>query len=321
MAENDKSIAGLDPLKREALAWILRLKSGEATVADAEALARWRAEHPDRDAAFREAARIWQLLGPAVAAAVRASDLQPARRPLLARRAVLCGALAASVAAAAVMVRPPLDLWPSLSELAADFRTAKGERRRIVLAGEVVIDLNTQTSLSRRGSDRQLDLLAGEALVTCRRSPAGQLELAAAGGSVVAEDADFAVRCDNGAVTVSCLSGTVEVQHRAGSVKLAAGLQTDYSARSISQPIVSDAEVATGWMSGRLVFKDRPLGQVIDEVNRYRSGRIVVIDSTVARRTVNATFHLDRLDDVIAQIRDAFGVSVTTLPGGLVLIG
>lgn len=321
MAENDKSIAGLDPLKREALAWVVRLKSGEATVADAEALARWRAEHPDRDAAFREAARIWQLLGPAAVAVARSTGHQATRSPLLARRAVVGGALAASVVAAAALVRPPLDLWPSLSELAADVRTAKGERRRIVVGGDVVIELNTQTSLSRRRSERRIDLLAGEAVVICRHSPNGPFELAAAGGSVAVEDGEFAVRCDDGAVTVTCLSGTVEVQHRAGHVALASGLQTDYSAASISPPAAADPEVATGWISGRLVFKDRPLGEVIAEVNRYRSGHIVVINSAVARRTVNATFHLDRLDDVIAQIQDAFGVSVTTLPGGFVLIG
>jgi transmembrane sensor len=45
----------LDPLIRDALAWVVRLKSGEATLADAERLVDWRAQSPAHERAFRDA--------------------------------------------------------------------------------------------------------------------------------------------------------------------------------------------------------------------------------------------------------------------------
>jgi ferric-dicitrate binding protein FerR (iron transport regulator) len=44
----------------EALSWIVRLKSGEATDVDLEALQRWREASPLHEEAFRDAARLWR---------------------------------------------------------------------------------------------------------------------------------------------------------------------------------------------------------------------------------------------------------------------
>ncbi|ALK09644.1 fec operon regulator FecR [Blastochloris viridis] len=304
--------------------WILRLKSGDATLTDAEAFSRWRAGHPDHDAAFREAVRTWRLLGPAAQVVSARAGSTPNRRAsrTLSRRTMLIGSLAASVAAVGILsARPPLGIWPSIGELAADFRTSKGERRRITLSSDVVLDLNTQTSLSRGTSTRHFDLVAGEAIVTCRRSGTGPVEVAAGDGRILADEAGFAVRRDGRFVTVTCLSGDIDLHHHAERLQLGPGQQAGYSSDRLGPVTIVDPDATTSWISGLLVFKNQTLGQVIDEVNRYRPGRIVVINSDVARRLVNATFHLDRLDDVTAQIRDAFGVTITTFPGGLVLLG
>ncbi|MFZ5737149.1 MAG: FecR/PupR family sigma factor regulator [Pseudomonadota bacterium] len=56
----------LDPSIREALGWILRLTSGDATQGDSERLAVWRASSPERERAYREAVRCWRALAPAL---------------------------------------------------------------------------------------------------------------------------------------------------------------------------------------------------------------------------------------------------------------
>ena len=55
----------------------------------------------------------------------------------------------------------------------------------------------------------------------------------------------------------------------------------------------------TAWQQGLLIFRDVPLARVIDEVNRYRPGRIIVVDPRLGRREVVADFRLDRLDAVV----------------------
>ena len=53
----------LDPLIRDALAWVLRLKSGDATLADAERLTDWRTHSPAHERAFRDAVKCWLAIG------------------------------------------------------------------------------------------------------------------------------------------------------------------------------------------------------------------------------------------------------------------
>ncbi|MFG3757292.1 hypothetical protein ACGE32_33645, partial [Klebsiella pneumoniae] len=82
-----------------------------------------------------------------------------------------------------------------------------------------------------------------------------------------------------------------------------------------------DPTVVTAWRSGYLMFRKEPLDRVIAEVNRYRPGRIVLLDATLGRGLVTARFKLDRLDDVMIQVHEVFGARVRNLPGGVVLIG
>jgi ferric-dicitrate binding protein FerR (iron transport regulator) len=46
------------------VAWIVRLKSGEATLEDADQLIDWRARSPAHERAFRDAVRCWRAIGP-----------------------------------------------------------------------------------------------------------------------------------------------------------------------------------------------------------------------------------------------------------------
>jgi transmembrane sensor len=74
----------LDPLIRDALAWIVRLKSGEATLKDAEQLMDWRTRSPAHESAYREAVRCWQAIGRTLVGsrpAAGAPQRPKARRP------------------------------------------------------------------------------------------------------------------------------------------------------------------------------------------------------------------------------------------------
>ncbi len=84
---------------------------------------------------------------------------------------------------------------------------------------------------------------------------------------------------------------------------------------------VVDPEVITAWRRGLLIFRRVPLARLIDEVNRYRSGRIVLIDAQLGRRQVVANFRLDRIDEVVDFIAKAMNIPTRSLPGGIVLVG
>src|SRR5262249_37314587 len=151
----DNAAIELDPLKREAVDWVHSLASGKATVADAEALKRWRARSPAHEAAYADACRLWQAFGPAARNLRGRGEISPGLAHLhprgrnAARRGVLgTGFAVASAAAAYAVIDPPLRLWPSFAELTADYRTATGEQRQLALPGDASVRLNTQTSIA-----------------------------------------------------------------------------------------------------------------------------------------------------------------------------
>ncbi|CAB3960109.1 hypothetical protein LMG7053_06159 [Achromobacter ruhlandii] len=215
--------------------------------------------------------------------------------------------------------KPPLGLWPAVDELTADVRSGTGEQRRVALAGDASVQLNTQTriNLSRSGSAQQIDLLAGEVELLTAGQP---VSLTAGAGRVSTASGCVNVRYTDGQVRVTCLEGSARVSLRQDAMELTAAQQVVLGAGGASGPRRVDPEQVTAWRRGVLQFNNVPLAQVVDEINRYRPGRIVLVSDRLAGSLVQARFSLDQLADAALLIRDAYGAQVTSLPGGIVLL-
>jgi transmembrane sensor len=305
----------LDRIEGEARAWIVRLTSGAATQADAEACAAWRAL-PEHDAAFLAAARLWQQTGAALGGQVPSTDRRipslPTRRHVLHRAAWSVSAASVAAASGAVALR-----WP---ELNATHRTGTGEIRTIVLAGGTRLDLDAETSVdvSAEAQQQVLTLITGALVVTATGSlpvavQAGDTRTTARAGLI----GELGITCrpasdggwfGNRIVTISCLAGEAEFRssREAASTLLRAGDGIEVGRGSSIARKVDETVVA--WRRGLLVFRDTPLAAVVDDLNRYRPGRIILAGTAAARR-VTGVFHLDRPDEALASIRAALGLS------------
>lgn len=314
---------------RDARHWLLALTSGTATEADAETFRAWLRADPRHEAAFAEQKRLWQALGPAVREAAMA---QPAARrpPLLGRRAFLGSAVAAS--AAYLAWRPPLGLWPGLEELGADYRTATGEQRRVALGDALELELNTQTRINVRSvagadSGAMIELAAGEAEIRVGRpadargaSPAPVTNVLAGSGRITTREALFNLRYLGGEASLCCLSGSLHLAHAQGSYEVKAGQELRYDGQRVVPPTRVDTEALTAWRRGWLVFDRVPLTDVVEELNRYRRGRLVLLNQHLGQRRVQARFALAQVADAEQLIREAYGAELTRLPGGVVLL-
>ncbi|NVO17592.1 MAG: FecR domain-containing protein [Rhodoplanes sp.] len=318
-------------LEDEALDRLIRATSGDSTVEDLRELESWRARSAAHADAYRRALAVWEALGTAARECATVRDRVPsavgvhAGGVVISRRAMLAGgAMAAAAATAAVVVsRPPLGLWPSLSDLLADYHTAPGERRRVALTSDVSLEMNTRTSIVRRaidGDGPRIELLSGEAAVRSEADSSRPLTVIAADGRVVAAAAQFNLRHDAGEVRVTCVAGSVQVACRGGAVTLRADEEVVYTATRISTVGAVDPAAITAWQRGYLIFRDEPLVRVVDEINRYRRGRIVLLNDDLGRRRVTARIELARIEEVISYIRSVLGAEVRMLPGGLMLL-
>jgi transmembrane sensor len=324
---SDQVSDGDDTLKRAARRWVRQLVAGDATTADAEALARWRGLSAAHDAAFVAAAKDWKLLGSSGLAFLQRpgeqAAFEAANRPRsISRRALFggAGAVAASVAAFA-LVKPPLNMWPSLEELGADYRTATGEQKKLTLA-DVSIQLNTQTSIkiaSGANDARSIRLIAGEASFAMQPS-ARPLAVLAGEGRVVADQGRFDIRHIGGAICVTCLAGEAALDVGTQSTRLLAGRQLTYDAAGAQSSIAIDAADVTSWQDGYIIFRATALSDAVTEINRYRPGQVVVLDRALGSKKISGRFHIARTDEILGWIERATGATSRRLPGGIVLL-
>jgi transmembrane sensor len=310
--------------QEEAQAWVVRLASGKLTAEEASTFRQWYARHPEHAVAFAEAKQHWKAMGQAAqefartqAVTINRSQGQTALRS---RRWVLgAGALAASAAVAAI--RPPFELWSPVVDFSADYHTGVGEVQTIAMGEHATVQLSTRSRLalqSDQPSGLRIALLSGEAAIVSGSRP---VTAVAGDGEVRAVSSRFNLRNDDGIVRVTCLTGKVDVSCENRELTLQANQQVRYAAQGVTSSTMVDPEEVTAWQRGVLVFRNRSLRYVVDEVNRYRAGKIMLLNRELASRPVAlASFHLDRLDEIITQMEALYGAKARHLPGGIVLL-
>ena len=182
--------------------------------------------------------------------------------------------------------------------------------------------MNTKTSISLHGGGdpSAIELIAGEASFTTSSGQSQAFSVVAAGGKASADDAQFDVRRLESGACVTCLANKVWVEYRQTSVTLGPNQRVSYDSNGLGKIVPVDATVAAAWQNGLLIFNMTPLAEVIEELNRYRTGRIVLLNQSAAKILVNGRFRADRPDEALMQIERAFGVSGRALPGGFVLL-
>lgn len=317
-----------EDLMREALDWLARFSLREASREDLVDLRRWRDQSPAHAAALVRAGELWRGLKVPIADLVRDGTVSvpTARfgRPLPSRRLFVgLGAMSAAAAIATIVVRPPLHLWPSLAELAADYRTGTGEQQHLTLQDGVSIDLNTRTSIALRTIDQEsgIELIAGETAISLSGSADRRFVIIAADGRMFASRGSFNIRREGSTVRFTCIDGEASIQCRGQFLQLGSNKQVTYDAHNLGVVDATDPAIVTAWREGVLVFRNTPLSMVIEEVNRYRPGRIILLDDALGTKLVTARFDIKRLDTVIGQISKVFNVRSQSLPGGIVLVG
>lgn len=324
----DDRAAPTDKLQKQAWVWLRLLNSGDVRPWDAKAFQRWLSASPAHKTAFNDAKRRWKELKPTAIELMRSNPQVAAiheralRGPAYGRRAFLGAAVSAAAVAGVAVLNPPLGLWSAPAEWGADYRTATGEQRAVMLGDRVSITLNTQTSIRRQAAGdgaSGIDLLAGEAAIDL---PEGghPFQVAAGAGRSLAESGRFEVRFLGGKVCVTCIEGSVRVEHPAGSRLLRARQQTLYDGGAVGGVAGIEPANVSAWRTGELVFTNTRLADVLDEINRYRPGRVLLMNADAGNRPVSGSFFIATLDAALSQLRHTFDLNARSLPGGLVVL-
>jgi len=285
---------------RAAARWLALLDSGDANETDLQRLAQWRASNSLNEDAWQKAA----LLRARFSGLPGALAMATLDRPDTGRRALLKQALgvAALLPAAWLVSRElPLEAWT------ADLHTSVGERRQVLLSDGTFVQLNTDSAVDIDLGARRLTLLRGEVAV---KVPADlSLTLQVPHGQVALNDGEVCLRLIDNACRVSVVDGVARLQPLRGpAMLLRAGQQARLQAAGVGPARAFDAW-PLGWREGVLRLDDRPLGELLHELRRYRPG-LLRWAPELERLRVTGTFRLDDTDRVLALLAASLPLQV-----------
>lgn len=319
-------------LAAEAAGWIERLKN--AGPKERAEFARWLRQSP---AHVREAllAGSWELVLHHVghgqkldidkyvaASSTNVIDVnQPAARPPRRIRALRWPWVATMAMSLAVTAAVLLGALPLLREvLWHDYVTSVGEQRSVALVDGSVISLNARSRVrvdfSTGARDVYLD--DGQALFSVAHDSSRPFRVHAGRSVVQAIGTKFDIHRVADRVEVAVLEGRVQIasdavnQLREAAAGQAASIRTQLGegeAMSISTggivsaPARVDVKDIGAWRQRRLVFRDRPLGEIVEEFQRYNRTPLIRVEGEELRsRTFNGVFDADDPQTLVAYL-------------------
>jgi transmembrane sensor len=232
------------------------------------------------------------------------------------------GVLAASVVASIVGLGATA-LW--LSSQRGVYTTGTGEQRIVNLADGSTLELNAESVVRVRLTDRErdVDLEKGQALFNVAKDSRRPFIVKSDGTTVRAVGTQFDVDRETSATVVTVLEGRVAVAQEseaaavgtlfptdASPLFVSAGEQVILTAQAASRPAHADLAAATAWRKGKLIFSSTPLTAVIAEYNRYHEKRLVLADAALADFRISGVFSAADSTSLIAFLRAQSNIAV-----------
>lgn len=306
----------LERHKDEALAWFARMQSGDATEADRVAHAAWMETSPEHRRAYARLEQVWTDLD-----GLPDPRLAPTRMPVAAmsmgRRAFLSGSVAALGVAGYVAIAGLPDFWVS------DFATGTAEQLDVALAdgSSVSLDADSAIAVDFTGKERRITLLRGRAYFDVAKDAQRPFVVEAASGATRALGTRFAIHEWDGTVTIAVEESAVSVvAPNRSTVTIGVGQNVSYGEEGMGEIGGVDLASEMAWRRGKLIFEDKPLRQVVADVNRYRKGTIKVTDRRLNDLRISGIFDIRNPEGVLDAIAAALPVRLTRLTDYLVLV-
>ncbi|AVJ26671.1 FecR family protein [Achromobacter spanius] len=215
------------------------------------------------------------------------------------------------VAALALTCTLAVPAWMALqayppSYLLADVRAGTGQWKTQTLADGTRITLNSASAVNLRydAARRTIELLQGEILVDVAKDAARPFVIETRDGAMRAVGTRFVVSREEDSTVLRVLESKVTVQtadqrraRSAESALIEAGQAVRIRPDGLGLVTAIDPRsVEDAWAQHRLFVEDRPLAEVLDTLNRHRSGHIQYDAAAIGHLRISAVLPLDDTD-------------------------
>ncbi len=315
-----------------AIDWLVRLQGDAVTESDWQDFDGWLTASPAHAEAYDAALAFDQRLDLDARLADRASEaasfvaptakvipLRPTRRAWLWPAAAT---LAAAVVAGAVLLPNAL-----MGGREATYVTGVGEHKTIALEDGTRIELNAASRLTVRfeRNARHVQLGDAEAFFDVAKDPRRPFLIEAGDTQVRVVGTQFDVRRRDGRVAVTVQRGLVEVRPDLPSgatpfrLRPGQGLShVEGQADDVRVAAVAVDEVM-GWRQGRLIYRDRPLSEIVGDLNRLFPRPVKLGDDRAADMRLSGVLIVDEQDAMVDRLSHLLPVRTTTTDDAIVI--
>ena len=315
--------------EQAALAW-LRLLHDQPSSGDQLTFSHWLQADPAHAEAYAQAQVLWELSEePArTLADEEAFALQGYLNAINSsrRHSVLRWSGALAVAACLLMMIGFGVGWQPLrwiDDLGADYVSAPGQIKTVTLADQSQVTLDADSAIA-------VDFSRGERHVQLRRG-AGFFSVTHTGDPFVVDaekgqarvlGTQFEVRLQAHGARVTVLSGRVGVtaDKQAEQQILTAGQQVAYGEGSAEKRHAVDSEAQLAWRQGWLNYYKATLAEVVQDLQRYYPGRIVLLNDELAARRVSGSFPSKDPQAVLSSLQGVVGFEQTQVMEHLIIL-
>lgn len=301
-----------EALLNEAAEWLVRLDDEPQRQAEFDA---WCASDPRHAAAARSLTGMLQRFKglsavPAHAALEAAQGLDEQRRNRRAGRVALAVALAALLPLGMFLrANPP-------AYLLADLRTGNNQwqETRLGDGSRVILDGRSAADLDFNARRRTLRLIQGDILVDVAHDSTRPFIVETTHGSIRALGTRFIVERRDDATWLTMLESRVEVRSISGAtVEVAAGQRLRLDDQGLGKPErVDSSTFEQSWRNHQWVVWDRPLHDVLKELDRNFNGHLAYDASTLADLRVSAVLPMDDPQRALRLLARSFPLQVTS---------
>ena len=303
-----------DLIADQAMAWFSRLQSESVSAEEKMQFLNWKAQSPLHKNAYDEITMFWDdaEFNQALTEATLSIDLKQSNNKSTSntRSYWLSGAMAACLALFVVLFEP-------ITYIQADYQTAIGVQRLIHLSDGSSVTLNTDSALAVdfNDSERRVRLLKGEAFFAVNSDKHKPFIIDSGETETRVLGTKFIVKNKPTGDKVTVVEGLVKVsslQHDQ-FVLLHREQQVDNSDLGLEEVISISVKDETAWLTNRLIYNDKPLSEVISDLERYLPGAIFIKDSQLKRYKINARLDISDPDAALDTLQQTLPITITHL--------
>lgn len=307
-------------IEEQAADWLLRLSEGEPSPEQLRQFEDWKRQDPLHAQAIERLQGFighMQSLRQHTGAARAALNAGRKRSPRRLPSAVLLLALAVS-AALLLKANPPQLLLADLRTAPAEWRNSLlADGSQLILAGDSAVDIHFDAHV------RRVELLHGEILVDVAKDAQRPFEVQTEHGRMRALGTRFLVRRETQSTVLSMLESRVEASAAQAGTTLEVNAGT--LARITPEQVIvigqdDPKSLDDAWSRHQLVVQDRPLAEVLAELQRQRRGFIRFDPDALGDLRISAVLPLDDSERALQLIAEALPVRVRHFGPWLVLV-